>query len=179
MGIPFAPVYGLVGSDLLRNRTDMQLIDNPFEPGKRILAVKALRPDVALFHGLQADEMGNVMMDGDTDDVMLAEAARTVIVTVEEVVPVLDEEASEGTILPGLLVDAVVAAPFGAHPAACPSRYPEDEDQLEWYTRQSAGDESFQEYLEETVFSVSDHDAYVQRFVPADWRGHLAMAAEG
>src|SRR5690606_11800809 len=62
-GIPFMPVRGVLGSDLLRYRQrigDWKPAPNPFRENDEILMVKAIRPDVALFHAPMADRHGNV-----------------------------------------------------------------------------------------------------------------------
>jgi len=165
MGVPYVPVMGLVGSDLLKRREDMLIREDPFNPGVRTVVAKSLRPDVALLHGQKADRAGNVSMGQFNDDTLLAEASRRVIVTVEEVVDKLTEVDSKGTVLPSILVDAVVHAPYGAHPAACPDYYGVDEAHIHRYIEASKSDAAFAAYLEETVFGVKDHGAYVERFV--------------
>ena len=169
MGVPYVPVLGLVGSDLLKGRKDMQVLSDPFDPAHKTVVVKALRPEVALFHGLKADRAGNVHFGYESDNVILAEASRRVLVTVEEVVDALSEEECARTFLPAILVDAVAEARFGAHPAGCPGAYPVDGEHMAWYAAQSLDDAAFADYLRQTVFDAPSHDAYVQRFVPEGW----------
>ena len=60
-GVPFMPLRGIIGSDLLRVRPDWKVIDNPLgESGTRdpIVILPAIRPDVTLFHALKADSPG-------------------------------------------------------------------------------------------------------------------------
>ena len=170
MGVPYLPVLGLVGSDLLRNRDDMLIRPDPFDESRNTVVAKAYRPDVAAFHAVRADRAGNVALGSHTEDVMLAEASRQVIVTVEEVVERVAETDVPGTFLPSILVDAVVHAPFGAHPTGCVGHYPVDEGHMREYVEQSASDKAFAEYLEATVFSLPSHEAYLERFLPDDWR---------
>ena len=54
-GVPFIPMRGLIGSDILRTRPDWTVIDNPFEKDDPIVAIPAIRPDVCLFHAPEAD----------------------------------------------------------------------------------------------------------------------------
>jgi glutaconate CoA-transferase subunit A len=169
MGVPYIPVIGLAGTDLLRNREDMRVLPDPFDPARHTIVARAYRPDACLLHALRADRAGNVELGRANDDVLLAEASRRVIVTVEEIVERV-ERREEGGFLPGILVDAVVEAPFGAHPGACLGRYPVDEGHLRHYLAAARGDESFTHYLESTVFRLDSHDQYVERFVPAEWR---------
>lgn len=166
MGVPYVPVLGLVGSDLLRNREDMKLCTDPFDSSQRTLVARALRPDAALLHGRWADRDGNVALGFPSDDLLLAEASRTVIVTVEDLVGELTPaQRAAGTVLPSILVDAVIHAPWGAHPTPCAALYPEDGEHMRWYVSESGSDESFAGYLEATVRSPASHEEYVERFV--------------
>ena len=59
-GVPFMPIRGLIGSDLMKVRPDWKVIANPFDPDDPIVVVPAIRPDFALFHAPEADIFGNV-----------------------------------------------------------------------------------------------------------------------
>ncbi len=180
MGVPYIPVLGLVGSDLLKRRDDMMIVPDPFQPEVKTVVARAYRPQVALLHAQKADRAGNVSTGRVSDDVILAEAARRVIVTVEEVVDHLDEAESEGTFLPSLLVDHVVLAPAGAHPGGCPGYYEVDEAHMRQYTQAAQSDETFAAYLQQVVFGVADHGEYVERFVaPGDGRAKDGRAKGG
>jgi glutaconate CoA-transferase, subunit A len=179
MGVPYVPVMGLVGSDLLRRRDDMKVLPDPFEPTKQTVVVRSLRPDVAVFHAHRADRAGNVDIGVHTDDVILAEAARHVIVTVEEVVDSLSFEDAKGTFLPGIDVEAVVHAPFGAHPAGCAGHYPVDREHMQRYVDAAKSDEAFDAYLQEFVFGVASHEDYIARHVPREWQGERATPLGG
>jgi len=170
MGVPYIPIIGLVGTDLLKRRDDMVIAVDPFDGKTRTVVARALRPDVAVFHAQKADGRGNVSCGYEADVVILAEASRHVIVTAEAVVERLTEDEARGTFIPGIHVDAVVHAPFGAHPAGCPGLYGPDKVHMARYVAASRDDESFQEYLQAHVFGVSSHDDYVARFVPREWR---------
>jgi glutaconate CoA-transferase subunit A len=179
VGAPYIPVLGLVGTDLLKQRDDMKILPDPFNPEVKTVVAKAYRPDFAIFHAQKADRRGNVSSGWNNDDTLLAEAARHVIVTVEEVVEHLEENDAKGSFLPGILVNTVVHAPFGAHPAGCPDYYQVDAEHMKHYAECSTSDEAFQAYLEETTFSVDSHQAYVERFVPAAWRQSEAGPTAG
>jgi len=84
-GIPFIPLRGLLGTDLLANRDDWKVIDNPFEPGDPIVVLKAIQPDVAVFHAALADRDGNVFVGRERELMIMAHAARRTLVTVEEI----------------------------------------------------------------------------------------------
>src|ERR1041384_4827937 len=59
-GVPFMPLRGLLGSDVLAHRPDWKTIDNPFDANDPIVLLPAIAPDVALFHAPMADSLGNV-----------------------------------------------------------------------------------------------------------------------
>jgi glutaconate CoA-transferase subunit A len=174
MGVPYVPVIGLVGTDLLKRRDDMVLAPDPFGEGKVTVVAKAMRPDVAVFHVDKADRHGNVSCGYHVEAVMLAEASRHVVVTAEEVVDRLTEDDAIGAFIPSILVDTVVHAPFGAHPGGLTGRYEPDGDAMRRYVAASRDDASFAAYLEEQVFGTRDHADYIERFVP-----HVARQPEG
>jgi glutaconate CoA-transferase subunit A len=128
----------------------------PAAPGeRRLFAVPAIRPDVCLLHAQQADDLGNVQYLGPPFfDVMLANASRRVVVSVDRIVS-RDEvrQANHLTKLPRAMVDMVVELPGGAHPSASPALYASDEGHLKDYVRASRSDESFRTYLNEHVMS--------------------------
>ena len=170
MGVPYVPIFGLVGTDLLKRRDDMVIAVNPFDGKTKSVVAKALRPDVAVFHAQVADRQGNVSCGYEAEVVMLAEASKHVIVTAERIVDRLTEKESTGAFIPAIHVDSVAHAPFGAHPAGCQGLYAPDKMHMRQYVIASRDDASFEEYLRTHVQGVRDHDDYVQRFVPLDWR---------
>jgi len=177
MGVPYVPVLGLVGTDLLERRDDMVVAPDPFGSGKLSVVAKAMRPDIALFHADKADRHGNVSCGYAIEAVVLAEASKHVIITAEEIVDALSEEEAVGTYIPSLLVDSVVHAPFGSHPAGMVGRYPVDKAHMARYLAASRDDASFREYLRGHVFEVESHAQYVERFVPVEWQRGRSEAA--
>ena len=130
MGLPFLPTRAALGSQLVEERGLRTVLD-PYT-GDELLAVPAIRPDVAFVHAWRADEDGNVQFPWPPDhladvDLLVARAARTVVVSVEEIVPA-DVVAAEPerTKLFGFEVDLLVEAPGGARPGALPPLYHED-----------------------------------------------------
>jgi glutaconate CoA-transferase subunit A len=125
--LPFLPTRGGIGSDLIAlNPENLKMLEDPFG-GFPVLACRALAPDVALIHAHRADRFGNIQYEPTVlwpDIGIMPKAAKCVIVTVEEIV---DSEVlrqhPDRTILPGFMVDAVVEAPFGAHPTSFPPGY--------------------------------------------------------
>lgn len=171
MGVPYVPILGLVGTDLLTRRDDMVVAVDPFDGKTRTVVAKALRPDVAVFHVQKADRQGNVSCGYHAEAVILAEASRHVIVTAEEVVDRLNEEDAVPTFIPSIHVDAVVHAPFGAHPGGCTGRYGPDKAHMARYVAASQDDAAFEEYLRTYVLGVKNHEDYLERYVP---RGVIA-----
>src|SRR5712675_591946 len=84
-GVPFMPLRGILGSDILRHRTDWRVIDNPFANDDPIVLLPAIRPDVALIHAPMADRAGNVWIGRQRELATMAHAATRTVVTVEKI----------------------------------------------------------------------------------------------
>jgi len=153
-GVPFMPLRGLIGSDLLAHRPDWRIADNPFGNDDPIVLLPALRPDVALCHAPMADRAGNVFIGTQRELVTMAHAAQRTIVTVEEIHDgdlLRDPLLAAGT-LPGFYVEAVAVEPRGAWPLPLPDRYGLDAAHLAEYARLAATAEGFAQYLERYVY---------------------------
>ena len=156
-GVPFMPLRGLIGSDLLSARPDWRVIDNPLADGggDPIVLLPALRPDVALFHAPYADEHGNVWLGARRELVTMAHAARETLVTVEEMRSgdlLADETLAAGT-LPALYVTALAEARQGAWPLGLAGRYETDWENLTEYARLAVSEEGFEEYCWENLIT--------------------------
>ena len=130
-GLPFIPLRGIIGSDLLAHRDDWRIIDNPFAPADatdKIVAIAAIQPDVALFHAPMADRFGNVFIGRQRELMLLAHASKQTLVTVEQIVEgnLLDDDARSGATIPALYIEAVAHAPRGAWPLNYGDAYPVD-----------------------------------------------------
>lgn len=147
-GIPFMPLAGVIGSDLIAARPDWRVIDDPFG-GVPVLAIPAQRPDFALFHAEAADGDGNIWIGVRRELMTVAHAARATLASVEAIVPesLLAGERAAGTI-PSIYVDAVAVVPGGAWPIACGDRYPADQQALAAYAEAAAADEGFRRFLD-------------------------------
>ena len=130
-----------------------------------MLKVPAIHLDVVLLHAQQADELGNVQYFGPVFfDVLMAQAAKKVIVSVDRIVPTeLIRRDNHLTKLPSAFVHSVVEAPFGAHPTSSGGLYEADDDHLGEYVRASGGAASFAKYLETYVSGVATHRDYHKR----------------
>lgn len=164
MGVPFLPTRSLLGSDLL-GLTGAREIDDPFT-GERVAVVPALQPDVALVHAHRADERGNAQIEGPPYmDRELAGAARTVVVTAEEIVPTSAIESSaDRTLIPDFRVAAVVEVPFGSFPHECYGRYEAWFDHFAAYSAlvDEHGEEGVRRYLEEYVDGPGSFEAFLE-----------------
>jgi glutaconate CoA-transferase, subunit A len=163
MGVPYIPVRGLAGTDVFERRDDMMLAPNPFDPSEITVVALAQNPDVAILHGLKADREGNAILRRFGEDVMVAQASRRTIVTVEEIVDKVTPEDTSGQFISSINVTAVVHAPNGAHPTAVPGRYERDDAHIRRYLDASASDEAFKAYLDEFVYGLTE-DEYRRRF---------------
>ena len=154
LGLPYLPVRMMQGSGLVKfwgiseeKRKTMEGVDNlkcvdienPFEPGEKLLAVPVPKLDCAIIHVQQASPDGTCIIDGDEfHDVDIAVAAKRCIVTCEEIVS--DEYIRRDptkTRIFGECVDAVVRAPYGAWPAQCYGYYDDDDKGLKEYDKAS------------------------------------------
>ena len=117
----FMPAYAWLGTDLLKLRPDVKVIDDPYHPHRQLVAFPAIEWDVAVIHALQADASGNAQLNLNLGvDIELALGAKRVIITAEEIV-----ERFEGPVdISGALVSAVVHVPHGAWPTSCYPLYP-------------------------------------------------------
>ena len=152
-GVPFMPLRGLIGSDVLAHRPDWRVIDNPFGNHDPIVLLPALKPDVALFHAPLADRDGNVWIGQQRDLALMAHAAAKTIVTVEKLNErnLFEDPLLAAGALGGFYLEAVAVAPRGAWPLPLPDHYPADEAHLAEYARLAATPEGFTRYLDRYV----------------------------
>ncbi len=152
-GNPFAPLRGIIGSDLLAHRPDWKVIDNPFAENDPIVLLPAIKPDIALFHAPMADHQGNVWVGRRRDLFTLAHAARKSVATVERLHDgnLLQDEALAAATIPAFYLEAVAVAPRGAWPHRLGAEYPEDTAHLQDYLRLAASEDGFRRYLDRYV----------------------------
>ena len=148
-GLPFMPLRGLLGTDVLRNRPDWKVMDNPFQPGDEMVALPALRPDVALFHAPLGDRFGNVFIGRQRELMTMAHAARQSLATVEALWDgnLLDDETRAGSVVPAIYVSGIAVAKRGAWPLAFGDQYPDDEQALARYVALARTREGFAQFL--------------------------------
>jgi glutaconate CoA-transferase, subunit A len=159
--LPFAVLRGYVGTDLPRVTSTIAPITCPFT-GEELMAVPALRPDVAVIHAQQADRRGNVAIWGivgiQKEAVM---SARKVIVTVEEVVDEFEPHPFQ-VVLPSVVVDAISVVPFGAHPSYADDYYDRDNGFYEAWDPVGRDRERFQEWMERHILGTREWGEYLE-----------------
>ena len=162
--LPFFPLRSYVGSDMPAANDLIRFVDSPYGDGP-IAVVPPLKPDVAFVHAQRADAQGNTQLWGLLGTQKeVAFAADKVVVVVEEVVDeaVIRRDPNR-TLIPGLIVDAVVHEPYGAHPSYVQGYYDRDNDfYLKWdeWSRDQATTEA---WLEEWVYALPDRAAYLDK----------------
>src|SRR5713101_4964844 len=152
-GVPFMPLRGIIGSDILAHRPDWRVIGNPFGHDDPIVLLPALHPDVALIHAPMADRAGNVWIGRQRELAAMAHASAKTVVTVEKIHDgnLLDDPVLAAGVLPGFYVESIALAPNGCWPLGLPDHYPADLVHLAEYARMAASAEGFKRYLEEYV----------------------------
>lgn len=154
-GVPFLPIRGILGTDILRYRSDWRVVDNPFAAsGDPLVLIPAIHPDIALFHAPMADRNGNVWIGMRRELMTMAHAARATLVTVEKIVDfdLLDDETMAPGTIAHVYITACAKAENGAWPLALPGNYAADSAHLAAYAEQARTAEGFSRYLSEHVF---------------------------
>ncbi|MGK7864743.1 CoA transferase subunit A [Falsiroseomonas sp. E2-1-a4] len=157
-GIPFMALRGLIGSDILANRPDWKVVPNPMGDGVSdpIVLLPALSPDVALIHGVMADEAGNVWVGRRRECATLAHASKRVLATVERLVKgdMLEDERLAPGLISGTYIEAVAVAERGAWPVALLDEYAFDAVHVAEYARLAKTEAGFAEYLDRYVLNT-------------------------
>ncbi len=180
LGLPYVPVKMMLGSGmekdwgiaeearrLIEKLPDKKFIiqDNPFNPGEKLLLLPTPRLDVAIIHVQVASFDGTCRIFGDPyQDIDIAYAAKHTIVTCEQLVT--DEEIRKNVELnsiPGIVVDAIVHLPYGAHPSQVYGLYDYDKQFFHDYDKAGKSDEAFRAFLDEWVYGVENHKAYLDK----------------
>ncbi len=178
LGIGFIPTRSVSGSSITGNAGFGQVAD-PFT-GEQTGVLKALRPDVSIVHAVAADEYGNTITAVPYgEDLWGPLAARSVLVTVEKIVPadVIKQHAALVKI-PGHVVTAVCEAPYGLHPFSLANPgvtgiqdYETDTDFLIGLHNAFADEEKLDAWVREWVLDCPDHRAYLNRLGEARLKG--------
>ena len=163
-GLPFWTMRNYMGTDLPVANPRIRTVTCPYT-GEVLATVPALNPDVTVIHAQRADQYGNAQVWGLLGvQKEAAFASKRVIVVVEELV---DESVIRAdpnrTLIPGMIVDAVVVEPWGCHPSYARGYYDRDNDFYVAWEDISRDAAKLQEYLEQWVYGVKDRAEYLAR----------------
>src|ERR1700684_1961334 len=168
LGVPFLPTYATLGSDLVKKNGNLREFSSPVSE-ERLVAVRALRPDVAILHVQRSDAQGNAHIWGSLGvAVDGARAARKIIIVAEEIAePSVISSDPNRTLVPGFLVEAVVHEPGGAHPSPVQGYAARDHAFFEEYHERSRRIEDFEDWLSQWVLHLPDRREYWKQLGPA------------
>lgn len=162
--LPFWPMRNYSGTDLPAVNPKIKKVSCPFT-AEVLAAVPALRPDVAIIHAQRADSQGNTQIWGLMGvQKEAAFASKKVIVVIEELA---DEDLIRSdpnrTLIPGLIVDAVVVEPWGAHPSYAQGYYDRDNDFYVKWDAVARDKAKLEAYLNDFISGVSGRKAYMTK----------------
>jgi glutaconate CoA-transferase subunit A len=145
-GVPFQPCAGLHGSDIPA-LNGWKLLEDPYGIGDPVWVIPAIKPDFAVIHASEVDELGNVRINGTYHwDRIMSRASRSVLIVAERLVPTNVFQANpESTVVPYFMVEAFSIVPNGAWPGSCWPDYAVDYPAVERYLR--PGDELLADHL--------------------------------
>ncbi len=165
--VPFMHLRAFSGSSLLQKNRNIKTIKCPYT-GEVLATVPALNPEVAIIHVQRTDSLGNAQIWGLMGvQREAAFASQRVIIVAEELVEkeVIRSDPNR-TLIPGMIVDAVVIEPFGAHPSYAQGYYDRDNQfYVDWY-RISKNRESMERYISDWIYHVSDRKEYQEKLGP-------------
>lgn len=166
--LPFLPMRAGLGSDVLVNNPDLRTVTSPYAGpdgvAEELVAVPALRLDVALVHLNRADCHGNAAYLGPDPyfDDLFCMAAERAFLSCEQVVDTAGltvDTAVQRLLVSRMMVDGVVETPHGAHFTTCTPDYERDEKFQRAYAAAAGGtDEEWDAF--ERRFLAGDEDAY-------------------
>ena len=169
--LPFFPLRSYEGSDLPTANPMIVPVASPYDPSDVVYAVPPLNPDVAVVHAQRADARGDAQIWGLLGcQKEAAFAAERVIVVCEELVgeDVVRADPNR-TVIPGLIVDAVVVAPGGCHPSYAQGYYDRDNRfYLDW-DEVARDPEQLEQWLKEWVHETEDHRGYLEKLGADRW----------
>ena len=182
-GIPFYPSTCYFGNDVIKYHPEYKEFNDPIT-GQKLVAIPAIKPDVAILHVHKADKHGNVVTGTPlVADILMARAAEKLIVTAEEIVTEDWFKERQAASIPYYETTAVVHVPYGAHPTCNYLAYTYDKPFLDEYIGYAQkGQEKMDEWLNKYVYDVS-REEYLKRIGGpeklkklADWRTRLTDA---
>lgn len=167
---PFPP--GLHDHTSIPSQTDLyQKVKDPFT-GEETYAIQAIHPDVSILHVQAADMYGNCFHHGSVvTDRLMATAAKTVIVTCDELVGAeFARNNPDKTSINGFYVDYVIPLQYGSHPTSSHGIYSYDPQEIKNYLKASKNLEEYQEFVFNRT-SIPESE-YIEKFVNPENFGH-------
>jgi glutaconate CoA-transferase subunit A len=160
--LPFLPMRAGLGSDVLTNNQHIRTVTSPYDDAEELVAVPALKLDVALVHLNRADMHGNAVYLGPDPyfDDLFCMAADRAYVSTEQVVDTAGltvDAPVQRLLLSRMMVAGVVETPNGAHFTTCTPDYERDETFMRHYAK-SAGDPETWQAFEDRFLSGSEDD---------------------
>lgn len=158
LGVPFMPIKSILGSDLETKTTfrsakeKLALVECPFTR-ELVCLVPSINPDFGVIQAQRVDTEGNVQIDdAPASDVDGLKASDVKIVLAEEIVsPAVIRRDPKKTAVPGLMVDYIVHAPWGAWPTAMYNCYDYDHEHIKYYANKCETEEGWEQYKREWV----------------------------
>ena len=162
--LPFWVMRNYMGTDLPKVNPLIRTVTCPYT-GEELATVPALNPDVTIIHAQRADQFGNAQVWGLLGvQKEAAFASKRVIVVVEELVDQSVIRADPNrTLIPGMIVDAVVVEPWGCHPSYAQGYYDRDNDFYVAWEDISRDAAKLEAYLQEFVYGVKDRAGYLAK----------------
>lgn len=161
-GLSFLPTKTVRGSDF-RSGNQFASVRCPFT-NEELLAVRAIKPDLAILHVQRADREGNAHAWGNFGVMREAGlAAKRVILTCEEIVDhdVILSDPNRN-VIPGFVVTSVVHEPFGSHPSPTQGYTRRDDNFYFEYHKETRSRESFEQWLQKWVLDMKDHRGFLE-----------------
>jgi glutaconate CoA-transferase, subunit A len=168
--LPFLPIRAGLGSDIMTVNPQLRTIRSPYDDGQELVAMPALRLDVALIHLNRADAGGNGQYLGPDPyfDDLYCLAAERAFVSCEAIVPTASLAESgppQSLLVNRAMVHGVVETPGGAHFTSCVPDYGRDEAFQSLYATAAADPATWQRFQAE--YLAGDESSYqeaVRRF---------------
>jgi glutaconate CoA-transferase subunit A len=162
--LPFYPLRSYYETDMPVANPRIRPLQSPYGD-EQVYVVPPINPDVTIIHAQRADASGNTQIWGLLGaQKEAAFAADRVIVVVEELVDEAVIRADPNrTVIPGLIVDAVVVEPFGAHPSFSQGHYDRDNTFYVEWDAVSRDAERTAAWLDEWVYGTSGRAEYMER----------------
>jgi len=157
MDLPFLPTRIGIGTDLLTQKGfEFKMVKSPYADGEELVAVPAIRLDVALIHAQQSDEKGNLLVTSPDPlfDELFARAAPVCYASVDRIVTTAEldiEKNARFALVERARITGVVHAPYGAHPTSSAPEYHLDLKHLKTYVDSAASPEAWAEYRKSFV----------------------------